>query len=85
VQAAFDAVVLKQVATEIRNIKSEYRGVVSEESVDLIARQSLQDLADSRVPRFVPLFVGRFTRRRLQELTGFRPHLGMSASPTIRL
>jgi hypothetical protein len=72
-QAAFDPVVLKQVATEIRNIKVEYRGVVSEESVDLLARQSLQDLADSRVPKFVPLFVGRFTRHRLQELTGFRP------------
>jgi hypothetical protein len=77
VQAAFDAFVLKQVATEIRNIKGEYRGVVSEESVDLIAGQSLQNLADSRVPKFVPLFVGRFTRQRLQELTGFRPRVGM--------
>jgi hypothetical protein len=37
VQAAFDAVVLKQVATEIRNIKGEYRVVVSVVSVDLIA------------------------------------------------
>jgi len=72
-QAAFDANVLRQIATEIRNIKVEYRGVVSEESVDLVARQSLQDLANSRVPRFVPLFVGRFTRKRLQNLTGFRP------------
>jgi len=72
-QAAFDANVLRQIATEIRNIKVEYRGVVSEESVDLVARQSLQDLANSRVPQFVPLFVGRFTRKRLQNLTGFRP------------
>jgi hypothetical protein len=76
-QAAFNATVLKHVATEIRNIKVEYRGVVSEESVDLIARESLQNLADSRVPQFVPLFVGRFTRQRLQELTGFRPRVGM--------
>ena len=75
-QAAFDAIVLKQVATEIRNIKVEYRGVVSEESIDLVARQSLQNLADSRVPQFVPLFVGRFTRERLRELTGFRPRVG---------
>ena len=72
-QAAFDANVLKQIATEIRNIKVEYRGVVSEESIDLVARQSLEDLANSRVPQFVPLFVGRFTRKRLQYLTGFRP------------
>jgi hypothetical protein len=75
-QATFNAIVLKQVATEIRNIKVEYRGVVSEESIDRVARQSLQYLANSRVPQFVPLFVGRFTRERLQELTGFRPRGG---------
>jgi hypothetical protein len=72
-QAAFDAIVLKQVATEIRNIKAEYHGVVSDESIDLVARQSLQNLANSKVPQFVPLFVGRLTRERLNELTGFRP------------
>jgi hypothetical protein len=75
-QAAFDATVLKQIATEIRNIKAEYRGVVSEESIDLVADQSLQNLSHSRVPQFVPLFVGRFTRERLRELTGFRPRVG---------
>ncbi len=75
-QAAFDAIVLKQVANEIRNIKVEYRGLVSEESIDLVARESLQNLADSRVPQFVPLFVGRFTRDRLQDMTGFRPRVG---------
>lgn len=77
-RAAFDAKVLKQVATEIRNIKAEYRGVVSEESIDLAASESLQRLADSRVPQFVPLFVGRFTRERLRELTGIRPRLGFT-------
>ena len=76
--AAFDANVLRQVATEIRNIKVEYRGVVSDESIDLVAGQSLQNLADSRVPQFVPLFVGRFTRERLKALTGFRPHVGFT-------
>jgi hypothetical protein len=75
---AFDATVLKRVANEIRNIKAEYRGVVSDESIDLVASQSLQDLADSRVPQFVPLFVGRFTRQRLLELTGFRPPVGFT-------
>jgi hypothetical protein len=71
----FDAIVLKQVATEIRHIKAEFRGVASEESIDLVARQSLQNLANSKVPQFVPLFVGRFTRERLRELTGFRPRV----------
>lgn len=64
---------LRQVATEIRNIKAEYRGVVSEESIDLVADESLKNLADSKVPQFVSLFVGRFTRERLQQLTGLRP------------
>jgi hypothetical protein len=66
--AAFDATVLKQVESEVRNIKAEYRGVVSEESIDIAAGESLQRLANSRVPQFVPLFVGRFTRERLREL-----------------
>lgn len=66
--ASFDATVLKQVESEVRNIKAEYRGVVPEESIDIVAGESLQRLADSRVPQFVPLFVGRFTRERLREL-----------------
>jgi len=81
-QPAFDANVLKQVATEIRNIKVEYRGVASEESIDLAARQSLEYLAHSKVPQFVPLFVGRFTRERLQHLTGFRPRVGLATTST---
>ena len=76
-QANFNVTVLKQVATEISNIKAEYRGVVSEDSIDLVARQSLQNLSDSKVPQFVPLFVGRFTRERLEQLTGFRPGRGL--------
>lgn len=77
-QAVFDDMVLKHIASEIRNIKLEYRGVASEESIDLIAGESLQELAHSRVPQFVPLFVGRFTRERLRKLTGFRPRRGFS-------
>lgn len=64
----FDATVLKQVESEVRSIKAEYRGVVPEESIDAFAGESLQRLANSRVPQFVPLFVGRFTRERLREL-----------------
>jgi hypothetical protein len=65
---AFDATVLKQVESEVRSIKAEYRGVVAEESIDRVAGESLERLAHSRVPQFVPLFVGRFTRERLREL-----------------
>ena len=64
----FDANVLKQIDSELRRIKAEYRGRVPEESINIAADESIQRLAGSRVPQFVPLFVGRFTRERLREL-----------------
>lgn len=67
-KVGFDATVLKQIESEVRTIKAEYRGKLPEESIDLAADESIQRLADSRVPQFVPLFVGRFTRQRLREL-----------------
>jgi hypothetical protein len=33
-----------------------------------MANESLERLADSRVPQFVPLFVGRFTRDRIKQI-----------------
>lgn len=66
--AEFDANVQKQIQSEVRSIKAEYAGKVPEESIDRVAVESIQRLADSRVPQFVPLFVGRFTRERLREL-----------------
>jgi hypothetical protein len=71
--ATFDATVLKQIESEVKNIKAEYRGVVPEESVDVVAGESMQRLADSKAPQFVPLFVGRLTRERLRELVGSAP------------
>lgn len=64
----FDATVLRQIESEVRTIKSEFQGRVPEKSIDLAADESIQRLANSRVPQFVPLFVGRFTRERLREL-----------------
>ena len=63
----FDPQVLKLVDAEVRNIKQDFRGLVSEARIEVIANESLERLADSRVPQFVPLFVGRFTRERLRE------------------
>jgi len=67
-KAAFDANVRKQIESEVRTIKAEFGGVFSEASIDRVADESIERLADSRVPQFVPLFVGRFTRERLREL-----------------
>jgi hypothetical protein len=68
VAVAFDPAVLKMVESEVRTIKTQYRGVVSEQSIDSMADESLERLAGSRVPQFVPLFVGRFTRERIKEI-----------------
>ncbi|HLZ08298.1 MAG TPA: hypothetical protein VKT80_06920 [Chloroflexota bacterium] len=65
---AFDDGVLKQVASEVSKVKAEYRGVLPEESIDRVVDESLVRLADSKVPQFVPLFVGKFSRQRLREL-----------------
>ena len=64
----FDATVLKQIESEVRTIKSEFQGRVPEKSIDIAADESIQRLANSKVPQLVPLFVGRFTRERLREL-----------------
>jgi hypothetical protein len=69
----FDANVLKQIESEVRTIKAEYEGRVPEESIDIAADESIQRLAGSRVPQFVPLFVGRFTRQRIRELVAAGP------------
>lgn len=66
--AGFDATVLRQIQSEVRTIKAEYQGVLPEESIERVAGESVERLAASRVPQFVPLFVGRFTRERLREL-----------------
>ena len=66
--AGFDATVLKQIQSEVRTIKAEYKGVLPEESIEQAAGESVERLVGSRVPQFVPLFVGRFTRERLREL-----------------
>jgi hypothetical protein len=65
VKAEFDENVLKMIATEVRTIKAEYQGRIPDESIEVAADESIQRLADSRVPQFVPLFVGRFMRERI--------------------
>ena len=65
---AFDESVLRLVESEVRTIKTEYQGRLADEVIDSVADQSLERLAGSRVPQFVPLFVGRFTRERIREI-----------------
>jgi hypothetical protein len=59
---------LRQIASEIRIVKAEYGSLLSEDVIDTLAAESVHRLAESRLPHFVPLFVGRFTRERIREL-----------------
>lgn len=68
--AAFDDNVVRLIESEVAKIKAEYRDVVAEESVEQAARESIARLANSKIPQFVPLFVGRFTREKLRQLAG---------------
>jgi hypothetical protein len=50
--------------------------VVPEASIDRVAYESIERLADSKVPQYVALFVGRFTRERLRELVSIGSRAG---------
>src|SRR5439155_20883035 len=49
-QVSIDAAVLKQVESEVRHIKAEYRVAMPEKSIDLMAGEYVKRLVDSRVP-----------------------------------
>jgi hypothetical protein len=72
VAVGFDDNVLRQIASEIRSVKAEYGSRLPDDVIDALAAESVHRLAESRVPQFVPLFVGRFTRERIREL--LTPH-----------
>jgi hypothetical protein len=74
--AAFEPNVHRQIESELRTIKAEYEGVVPEASIDRVADESIERLADSKVPQYVALFVGRFTRERLRELVSIGSRAG---------
>ena len=47
-------------------LMDDFGGSVSAEMIDRIARQSLNDLGNSKVPDFVPMFAWRRARSQLQ-------------------
>ena len=49
-----------------RRLMDEFGGSVSAEMIDRIARQSLNDLGNAKVPDFVPMFAWRRARGQLQ-------------------
>ncbi len=49
-----------------QRLMEEFGGSVSAEMIDRIARQSLNDLGEARVPDFVPMFAWRRARSQLR-------------------
>jgi arsenate reductase (thioredoxin) len=64
----FDPVTLRHVEQGVKSLKEEFRGIFSEATVDRFVMESLEALAGSRAPQFVPIFVNRFARERLRAL-----------------
>jgi arsenate reductase len=64
----FDPVTLRHVEQGVKSLKEEFRGIFSEATVDRFVKESLEALAGSRAPQFVPIFVNRFARERLRAL-----------------
>jgi protein-tyrosine-phosphatase len=56
------------VQREIARLVEEFQGIFSPESIDRLARDSFERLEGAPVKRFLPQFVYRFTRERLQAL-----------------
>ena len=49
-------------------LAEEFSGIFSRETIDAYVEQSLDELADARLPDFIPLMVERFSRQRLRAL-----------------
>ena len=52
----------------IDRLREEFRGIFSHETIQRFVDESIASLAGARVKDFVPLFVNRFARERLQAL-----------------
>lgn len=64
----FDPVTLRHVERGVQELKEQFRGIFSEATVDRFVRESLESLSGTKAPQFVPIFVNRFARERLQAL-----------------
>lgn len=63
-----DPVTLRHVERGVQDLKEQFRGIFSEATIDRFVRESLEALAGSKAPQFVPIFVNRFARERLRAL-----------------
>jgi protein-tyrosine-phosphatase len=62
-------------AIHVDRLADEFRGVFSSGTTRRVLYESMQELAPTRVPNFVPLFAYRYTRERLQAIARLEGHM----------
>ncbi len=65
-QFELDVVTREHLARVLSDLSEEFAGVFSAETIERLVAESLERLRDVTVDNYVPLFVHRFSRERLQ-------------------
>jgi arsenate reductase (thioredoxin) len=63
-----DPVTRRRVERELDELRLEFAGVFSAETIERYIAESIADLSGARIQTFVPLFIHRFARQRLRAL-----------------
>ena len=64
----FDPVTRRHIERGVQELNEQFRGIFSEATIDRFVRESIEALAGTKAPQFIPIFVNRFTRERLRAL-----------------
>ena len=63
-----DPATRRRIQHELDQLRAEFDGTFSAETIERFIAESVDDLSGARVQRYLPLFVGRFARDRLRAL-----------------
>jgi protein-tyrosine-phosphatase len=67
-EQVFDPVTQNFIERGVANLREEFRGIFSMQTIRRFVDESITSLSGARVSAFVPLFVNRFARERLRAL-----------------
>jgi arsenate reductase (thioredoxin) len=74
--STLDPVTLNFIQKSVARLREEFRGIFSQQTIQLFVDESIAALAGSRIKDFVPLFVNRFARERLRALAQIQGSIG---------
>src|SRR6476469_1035379 len=64
----FDPATQNFIRRGLERLREEFRGIFSAETIQRFVDEAMVSLSGARLKQFVPLFVNRFARERLQAL-----------------